>query len=297
VGTAFALAAGQGYEGLGEWEKAEEQYLKAGNDPAPGVQEAALSSVVRVRRKFREQKRQASLASAKLLEDQERWKEAEQSYLDLLKADPAAANEIADALARLRPRLTGKRWSEAFDESLAKVGRVLLVPSIALVIAIALRTIAKTRRSIQVLPFAADSDSGAKQMAFWLSNARAELRSPASTYPLSSKLTSGLPFIQMPDLQESMVEVPELEVGGVKLPLKQLTRIVSIPRVRVSGGWTVGTTSGDAHAEVERRRWFAFEVDSVAKRAIASTPGSVQDRDLQLFAYDVLIKAGNAYGR
>jgi len=293
----FALAAGQHYEKLGELEKAEEQYLKAGNDLAPGAQLASLDAITRVRQKLGEQKRHAALATAKLLEDQERWEEAERSYLDLLKSDSGAEEMVAAALTRLRPRLDGKRWPEAFDELALKTGRVLLVISIPLVFFIAVRAIFKARRSIQFLPFRGSSESGVKQVTFWLDRVRAELRSPASPFRLSSSLTSGLPFIRMPDLSEQFNEPAELEVGGVKVPLKQLIQIVGVPRVRVSGGWMVGSATGDAYAEVECRHGTEFESHSVVTRTIASSPGDAQDRGLRLFAYDVLIKAGSAYER
>lgn len=297
VELSFALAAGQQYEQLGEWEKAEEQFLKAANDPTPGARQTALTAIVRVRRSLRDQRRHSALAAARLLEDQERWKEAEQTYLDLLKSDPGATMEVGDALSRLRPRLNGKRWAEAFDETAANTGRVLLVLSVVLVLSVAGYAISKARRCIQFLPFRGSSDTGAKQIAFWLGRVRAELRAPAAPSFLSPSLVSGLPFIRMPDLPEQLSESPELEVGGIKLPLKQLTQIVGVPRVRVSGGWMVGSITGDAYAEIERRRGAEFEPHSVITRAIASSPGDVQDRDLRLFAYDVLIKAGGAYGR
>lgn len=298
VKLSFAMAAAQRYEDLSEWEKAEEQYLKAGNDPTPGAQQASLAAIVRVRQRLKQQKRDDALGAAKLLEDQQRWKEAEQSYLDLLKSDLGAERQVAAGLARLQPRLWGKRWPEAFDVFAADLGRLLLVISILLallLLVIAARTIFKVRRSVLFLPFQASSESSAKQVAFWLDRTRAELRSPAPPLLLSPSLISGLPFICMPDLPEQFPEPAVLEVGGVKLPLKQLTQIVGVPRVRVSGGWMVGSTTGDAYAEVERRRWAEFESHAVVTRTIVSSPGGAQDRDLRLFAYDVLIKAGSVY--
>jgi hypothetical protein len=292
------------YEGLGELEKAEEEYLKAGEDAAPAIQQEALDAVVRVRRTFEEKKRHDALLAARLLEMQERWKDAEQAYVELLKSDPAVRNEVVQALKGLRPRLTGKRWPERFDEVVGVIGRGLLVVTILLGVRIAVHETRKTRRSIQFVPFQASSDTGAKQMAFWVGRVRAELRSSAAPANLFPTLAPGLPagssslaFIQMPDLPEEVKELPEFEVGGVKLPLRWLTQPVSVPRVRVSCAWVVGSVAGDAFAEVERRHWNNLRPHSTVARTVASSPGLAQDRDLRLFAYCVFIKIGSAYER
>jgi hypothetical protein len=295
--ASFAIAAGRLYEQLGEWEKAEERYLKAGEDLAPTIQRETLDAIARVRQASKEKKRHGALLAAKSLENQERWKDAEQAYVELLKSDPSAEAEVVKGLERLRPRLTGKRWTEAFDEDAGIAGRGILVVTIILVVWIAVRETKKTRRSIQFLPFRASSDYGAKQMAFWIGRVRTELRSPAMPVHLSSGLCSGLPFVRMPDLPEQVNEPAEFEVGGVKFPLKQLTQFVSIPRVRVSCAWMVGAVSGDAVAEVECRRRTESIPHSIVARSVASSPGAAQDRDLRLFAYDVFIKIGSAYER
>jgi len=246
-----------------------------------------------------EQKRHDTLAAAKLLEEQDDWKDAEQSYLDLLKSDPAAAPEVADALNRIRPRLFGKRWAEAFDRDAANAGRVLLVVSVLAIISITVRAIVKARRSIQFLPFLASTDGGAKQIAFWLARSHAELTSPSEPFVFSPALTMSLPLLllpnQMPPLAPPLSEVPEFEIAGFKL--KPFTLVLALPRVRVSGGWMVGSTSGSAYAQIELRRGMGFESHSVIDRPIESAPGTGQDRDLRLFAYDVLMKASGAFER
>jgi tetratricopeptide (TPR) repeat protein len=304
----FVLAAAQKYETLGEWDKAEEEYLKAGRGLPPDLQKSALAGVVRMREKLRQQRVHTALASAGLLEDQDRWKDAEQSYIDLLKSDPEAEPDVAAALRRIKPRLLGPRWSESFDDYGAKIGRFLLVLAILLVlfaITISLLAVHRTRESIQLVPFTGSTDDSAKQIAFWMQRVRAELRSAA--LPLSSGLggsqimapnvDSGFPFAGAVDLQPEMAEPPELEIGGVKLPLKEIMQFVAIPRVRISGFWFVGQAGGNAYAEVELRNWTKFRHLSLIRRAVSSTAGAQQDKDLRIFAYDVLMKASLAYAK
>jgi hypothetical protein len=81
------------------------------------------------------------------------------------------------------------------------------------------------------------------------------------------------------------------------LPLKLLTQLIATPRVRVSGGWTASALSGAAFSEIERRSYTEFTMDTLVRRAIDPNNGAAQDRDLRLFAYDVVMKAGVAYGR
>lgn len=150
---------------------------------------------MRVHQKLKQQKGQAALTSAKLLEVQERWKDAEQSYLDLLKSDPGAEREVASALEKIRPKLRGPRRTEAFDELAAKISRRLLILSIFVVLTITVLAIVKTRRSIQFVPFTASTDENAKQIVFWLQRSRLELKSAA--LPLSSS-PEGLPHIMAP---------------------------------------------------------------------------------------------------
>lgn len=291
----FALSAAQRYDKLGEWDKAEEQYLKAGEGLDPTLQREILDALARVRTASREKKRHDALLAAKSLKDQERWKDAEQAYIDLLRSDPGAREEVAEALVKLRPRLFGKRWTEAFLEIAGTAGRALLVLTIVLVVGVAIRETKKTRRSIQFLPFRASSDNGAKQMAIWIDRVRAQLRSRPLPAPLPPGLISGLPFVRMPDLPEQINEPAEFEVGGVKFQFKQLTQLVSVPRVRVSCGWTVGSVTGSACAEVECQSGLDLAPHSIVARSVQSSPGSDQDKDMRLFAFDVFIKIGSVY--
>jgi tetratricopeptide (TPR) repeat protein len=305
--SAFALDAAKKYEGLGEWEKAEEQYLKAGASAMPDLRQRSLDGAIRMREDLREQKKHAALVSAKLLEDQERWKDAEQAYLDILKSDPQAEREATAALHRIRPHIPGPRWSEAFDEYAATIGRVLLVPAFLLVLLalwFSVLAVSKTRRSIQLIPFTGSTDDSTKQIAFWMQRVRGELRSAAlplfsasgeSPRSMPPNVESGFPFTGEIELQLETPEPPELEIGGIKLPLKQILQFVAVPRVRVSGCWFIGQATGNAYAEVERRGWTKFEQHSIVRRAIVSTPGAAQDKDLRIFAYDVLMRASRAY--
>jgi tetratricopeptide (TPR) repeat protein len=307
--SAFAFDAAKKYEGLGEWEKAEEQYLKAGASATPDLRQSSLAGAIRVRENLRWQKRHTALISAKLLEDQERWKDAEQAYLNLLKSDPQTEREVTVALDRIRPHIPGPRWSEAFDEYVAIIGRLLVVLAVlAIVLALWVSCLAvrKTRRSILLVPFSGATDESTKQIAFWMQRVRAELRSAAlplfsasggSLQNLPPSVESGFPFTGEVELQLETPEPPELEIGGIKLPLKQIMQFVSVPRVRVSGCWFIGQVTGNAYAEVERRAWTKFVQHSIVRRAVVSSPGADQDKDLRIFAYDVLMRASRAYER
>jgi hypothetical protein len=305
--SAFAFDAAKKYEGLGEWEKAEEQYLKAGAGATPDLRQRSLDGAIRVRGHLREQKKHAALASAKLLQDQERWKDAEQAYLDILKSDPQTEREVTAALDRIRPHIPGPRWSEAFDEYAASIGRVLIVPAffaVLLALWFSALAVGKMRRSILLVPFSGGTDESTKQIAFWIQRVRGELRSAAlplfsgsegSPQSMSPSVESGFPFTGEIELQLETLEPPELEIGGIKLPLKQIMQFVAVPRVRVSGCWLIGQVTGNAYAEVERRSWTKFEQHSIVRRAIVSAPGVAQDKDLRIFVYDVLMRASRAY--
>jgi hypothetical protein len=304
--SVFAFDAAKKYEDLGEWEKAEEQYLKAGASATSDLRQRSLDGAIRVRKNLREQKRQTALTSAKLLEEQERWKDAEQAYLDLLKSDPQTERDVTSALDRIRPHIPGPRWGEPFDEYAATIGRILLVPAFLVVVLalwVSCLAVRKTRRSILLMPFGGATDESTKQIAFWMQRVRGELRSAAlplfsageSLRSMPAGVESGFPFTGEVELQLETLEPPELEIGGIKLPLKQIMQFVAVPRVRVSGGWFNGQVTGSAYAEVERRVWTRFEHHAIIRRAVVSLPGADQDRDLRIFAYDVLMRASRAY--
>src|SRR5262249_14708697 len=128
----FAMLAGQQYENLGEWQKAEEQYLKAGQGAAT-AQAQALAGIARMRQQFKAERRDGALGVAKELARQKLWKQAEEQYMDLLKSDPEARDKAAAGLQSLQPKLFGERWPEAFDELAGKAGRLFLVASLLLV--------------------------------------------------------------------------------------------------------------------------------------------------------------------
>jgi len=289
--TAFPVAAGKQLFDLHAWDKAEEQYLKLDSSNAsPADRRQALDGIKAARQRILEEKRAGAFAAARVFETLERWKDAEQAYADIAKTDPERAPQAAASAERLRPRLTNARWPEAIDDWVLKLGRILLLPSILYAFFRFCRAVQRSRASIKFQPFRASTDDAAKQMAFWLESTLANLRSPAPGFPTWPGLANTLPLMRLPEIGEEL-ELENLEIGGVKVPFKQLMQSIAVPRARVSGHWYVGSAMGSAYVAVEKREWLTLRHSSSAEQSVTSVAGPAQDADLRRFAYAVFIEA------
>lgn len=286
----FALAAADQLSALGAWDKAEEQYLKLESTASASERAQALAGIKNARQHILDDKRAGAFAAARAFERLKRWKDAEQAYIDIVKSDPGAARDAAAAADRIKARITNDRWPEVVDDWSLKLGRILLIFSVVLAIFLFSRAIRKARTSIRFQPFKASSEDAAKQMAFWLESSLADLQSPAPTYPAWPGLVNTLALMRLPGIGEDL-ELEDVEIGGFKVPFKQLLQIVAVPRARVSGNWYVGAVTGSAYVAVEKRKGFGFELSSSVRRPVNSTAGPLQDDDLQRFAYAVFIEA------
>jgi len=286
----FSLEAGRQLSALHAWDKAEEQLLKLDSSASAADRQQALDGIKNSRKRIIEERRAGAFAAARLLGSLERWKDAEQVYVDIAKSDPEEASHAAAEAERLQPKLTNARWPEALDDLALKFGHLLLIPSIVYAIVRFLGTARRSRASIKFQPFRASTDDAAKQIAFWLESTLANLRSPAPAFPTWPGLKSTLPLMRLPEIGDEL-ELEDLEVGGVKVPLKQLIQSIAVPRARVSGHWYVGSATGSAYVSVEKRRWFRLRHATSAEQPVASVGGPAQDADLRRFAYAVFIEA------
>jgi hypothetical protein len=286
----FSLEAARQLFDLYAWDKAEEHFLKLESSASPADRQQALDGIKNSRKHIIEEKRSGSFAAARLLEALERWKDAEQAYVEIAKTDPEGAMLAAAEAERLKPKINNARWPEALDDLVLKLGHILLIPSIVYAVFRFWRAARRSRTSIKFQPFRASTDDAAKQLAFWLESTLANLRSPAPAFPTWPGLKSTLPLMRLPEIGDEL-ELEDLEVGGVKVPLKQLIQSIAVPRARVSGHWYVGSATGSAYVSVEKRKWLGLRHASSAEQAVTSVGGPAQDADLRRFAYAVFIEA------
>lgn len=296
--TISALQIAELYENLGEFVKAEEQFVASAQTLDPKLRQLALEGIRRVRGRLRQVNGIAALAAAKEYELLHRWEQARDEYASAAKA--ATGNVLEDAIAGMRRadrQLWRKRAAALFDAALLWLGRSLAVLLLVFWLPRTCWSMWTGRRSIKIYPFLAHNDDAARRVAFWLAHARASLRAER-TRPSDADLlvawSSSLPYIDMPDLPSDIIEVGDLELGETKLPLKDLVTALNRPKVRVSGGWTCATIGGQAYAEIEQRGWFRYSVHSTVMRQLA-TAEAAQASDLEVFGYDVLIHAVDAH--
>jgi hypothetical protein len=153
----------------------------------------------------------------------------------------------------------------------------------------------KTRQAIEIMPFEAPSDEAIRRVIFSLSSAREAL--PGVLAPLlattGTNVVDSIPLIILPGLENEFPDPAEdLEVGEIELPLANWIRMLKSPRIRVFGRWNVGGLTGTAQASIlRRRRLFSYRGSRSSSFTVPSAAGDPQDRQLILFAYDVLIKA------
>ena len=286
------------YERLHDWEKAEAQLLAATNGPSAELRGRALAGIEKVRKKAKSSNDSSSLKLGDFYARQEMWSEAERHYLDAAKDGSEATQKLAlQGLKHVRGQTPRSRLAEdlnpRFDIFSGLISRGLAIIGVAILV-LAIHGTVKIRRRIEVLPFVASSEMAGAQIIYWLGHSQAMVQS-VGALPSPTGMTgpSVLPYLQLPGLAEKLPELGEIAVAGVKVPVGELLQRLSRPRVRVSGGWITDAANGRAFAEFKRRRGFSrYESYAMIKRNI---PPHRQDQELELFAYDILIKAAETY--
>jgi hypothetical protein len=291
----FDLQLGKFYEESHRWKEAEEEYIQAGRVGAPPVKEEALAAIQRLKTRRTSDDESFEFDLAKVYEDEKKWKDAEEQYIAAGKAgSKLVRTQALEGVKRAHDHRYLEIWVEVFDRWLGYIGRFLGV----ILLLVILWRIWKVYRAIEVIPFDASTDDARKRLAFSLSSASEEL--PRILGPPRMGVIDSVPFIILPGLEGEFPDPAEdLEIGGTKLPLSNLIKLLRRPRVKVVGRWNVGALTGSANARVLRRRryWFGYRESRFSSFSIPSSPGTQQDWQLTFFAYDVLIKAIFSWAR
>ena len=292
-----ALQSGELYEKLGEFSKAEQQFLAAAKATDPKLRTLALEGVKRTAERAQQARESGALVVADEYERRERWERARDAYADVVKtATGANLKRATDGMRRMQDRLLWEDRASSFDTGVLWLGRILAAGLVVWWLARSTRSIWTTRRSVKVFPFVAQKDEASKEIVFWLAYVRAKLRSATPTPGALLMVSYSLPYMDLPGLPSDVPEIDDPTLGETKVPLKDFLNALGRPLVRISGGWTSGTAGGRAYAEIERRRlWHGYAVRGNVSRAIAQGP--TQASDLELFSYDVLIRAAQAHGK
>ena len=270
--------------------------MAAAKTSDPKLRALALDGVKRVVELAQKDRELNALAVAGEYERQQRWGPARDEYASVAKtATGALLTRAIDGMQRMHARLGWQDRAATFDGGLVWLGRILGTFVMIWWLFRLARSIWTTRRSIKVFPFVGQSDQAAKEIVFWLAYVRASLRSAAPTSGAVLMSSWNLPLIDLPGLETSTVpQVEDPTLGGAKIPLKDLLSALGRARVRISGGLTSGTAGGRAYAEIERRRWNGYAVHATVTQPLSA--GASQASDLELFSYDVLIRATEAHG-
>jgi tetratricopeptide (TPR) repeat protein len=288
-----ALLNAEFYERLGEFLKAEQEFVNATKAADPRIRARALAGIERALGRARQATAGTALSDADAYVRREEWDRALESL--------SAASRIAtgddqrraiQGLQTVEQRLSWKRRAERFDAFVLWLGRIAAVALVTWWISRLIRSIRASRRSIKVFPFVAPKEEEAQEMAFWFALVRSKFRGAAPMPGAVLMVSYNLPYVDLPGLPSDVPEIDDPTVGDTKLPLKDFMTHWGRPLVRISGGWSSAVTTGRAYAEVERRRfWHGYSVRSSVSRSIAAGAAT----DLELFSYDVLIRASEAH--
>ncbi len=287
----FDLQVARLYESLHRWKEAEQEYIQAGRIGAPCVKKEALAAIERLKVHRPSDEENFEFELGKFYEDDHAWKEAEQHYAAAAKDAPKPVRDLVlERLKNVREHRWVEEWFEDFDRWVGYVARVLGAAFLLVI----LWRIVKVWRAIEVKPFEASSDEAVKRVVFALSSAREGL--PGVMGPVLATMglnvVDVMPLIILPGLENAFPDPAEdLEVGEIKVPLANWIRMIKRPAIRVFGRWNVGGVTGIAQAQILRRRYFGYRESSFSRFSVPSAAGDPQDRQLSLFAYDVLTRA------
>lgn len=291
-----ALRIATVYEELGEFAKSEEQYVIVARASESKLRDAGLEGLRRVRVRLRRDADNTALATAQEYERLGRWEQARDEYAAAIKAMTEPSRKAAiEGLRKADRALSWERMNASTDSILLWLGKGVAALLFVLWLPTVVVWIRTTRASVKVFPFIAANEEAAKEILFWLAHARSTLRARPKPPPGAVLMVaaSSLPYIDLPHLPAQVAEIANLEFGAGKIGLKDALEVVARPQTRISGGW-VGGPAGSAYAELERRHWLEYRFHS---RVLRTIHDGNRAADLELFGYDVLIKAVEAHGR
>lgn len=295
------------YERLNDWEQAEEQLLVVAGGPSAELREQALKDLERIRHQAERSVESPNLELARFYERRRLWSEAEKHYLSAATETSSEVRRIAlKGLERVRPQMLLSGLVEDFEPIEPKVkfvttslGNALAAAgllAVVVLLASAARGVFRVRRQIEVLPFVSSNSEGPARVDYWLARTRARCRA-SQPFPGSPAAMSRMPFpyLRLPGLADHLPQLDEIALAGTKLPAGELFRKTRHPRVRVTGGWILNESTGVVFAEFERRSGVSrYESVSSIERQI---PAKDNEKELELFSYEVLIQAAMAYAR
>jgi tetratricopeptide (TPR) repeat protein len=291
-----ALRIATVYEDLGEFAKSEEQYVIVARASEPRLRDAGLQGLRRVRERLRRDADNTALATGQEYERLGRWEQARDEYAAAIKAMTEPGRKAAiDGFRKADQALFWERSKTSGDSLLLWLGKGVAALLFVLWLPTVIAWIKTSRASVKVFPFIAANDEAGNEILFWLAYARSTLRARPKPPPGAVLMVaaSSLPYIELPHLPAQVTEIANLEFGAAKIGLKDALQVIALPKTRISGGWTHGA-AGSAYAELERRHWLEYRFHS---RVLRTIHDGNRASDLELFGYDVLIKAIEAHGR
>lgn len=290
----FHLHAAEIYEANGQLEKAEREYLKAGESSSPAIQEKALDGL----RCVQDLEGGNQLRLALVYENQRQWSKAETHFAEAAKGaqSPGVRNAALNGLTRVyaaqHPSLKrALEWTDSLPILARLLFRVLAVSLIFLLLLILVIVTAGKFQAMDIHPF-----EGNEELANRVSIAFPAVRAKVATILGASGLVvlpqvvqTVFPFVS-PRLNELLPQ-EAFELGGIKVPnLGPFLRWFSRPRFEINGGVLRSTNSYQVYVEVWRRRfWFSSRLASVVTRRIPVK--DLQNKRLEILIIAVYLEA------
>ena len=288
----FHLRAGAQYASQKMFEKAEKEYVAAGESVCPAVREQALDGL----RQIWSAPEDTELELGRFYESQGLWTEAEAHFSKSAEnsSAPGVRRAALDGLWRVRKAQTPRLrrllgYTDAIPTSGSLLARIAAVAVVLWIVLMLLAAALGRRRALIILPFDGEKEL-AERIAVAFPAVRARVASvvgPTGPVFLPDVVQIVFPFVS-PQLAELLPD-EAFEVAGVKVPnLSRFLGLFARPRFEVRGGVLSGDTSHLLYAEVWRRRmWFGSRLATSVTREIPKQ--APQSAELELFVYDVYL--------
>jgi hypothetical protein len=288
----FHLRAGAQYGSQKMYEKAEKEYVAAGESVCPAVRQQALDGL----RQIWNAPEDAELELGIFYESQGAWAEAEAHFLKSAEnsVKPEVRKAALDGLWRVRKAQTSRLhrllgYTDLIPMFGGLLARFAAVAVVVWIVSILFAAALGRWQALIILPFDGEKEV-AERIAVAFPAVRARVASvvgPIGPVFLPDVVQIVFPFVS-PQLGELLPD-EAFEVAGVKVPnLSRFLGLFARPRFEVRGGVLSGDTSHLLYAEVWRRRmWFASRLATSVTREIPKQ--APQSAELELFVYDVYL--------
>jgi hypothetical protein len=290
----FHLQIAKQYEAEKAFDKARKEFLAAGESSCEGVRREAVAGIKRM-----PVTPDSELELGLFYESQGLWTEANAHFSKAAEItdSPEVRRSAFDGLWRVNnaQNRIAHRTMDFSDFWSAIVGRVIGAIAVIWVVIVIIATMVGNHGALLVHPFEGQKET-AEQVSVAFPAVQAHVSSVFGTVMLPEVVRTVYPFVS-PRLGEMLPDQP-FELGGVKLQnLSYVVRLFARPRFEVYGGVLKGESS-DSHlvyAQIWRRwMWLTSKMVTVVSRNVpVADPGNAE---LQLFVYDVLLKAHETLG-